>query len=347
MKQLLMTVMAIIMLISCQEGYDDTKEPDNSIAISADDNIADLIEKMVLKDGSFDNIIDRCSEISIKYPYSVRINDELINVRSSEDVVRIKLDYFNSREDIEINYPVTVSYSNYSESVLSNVGALKKIQKRYNGNLIDDDIESIDFIYPVEINLYNKGYQKTEFIVARNDYEMHRVFSAMDDLIVELSFPIVVESLDKERIAINNNNKLENEITDIIESGEEDEGDEVEFSDDDYPYEDLLTIKDWKVLQYIETKNETSLFHSYVFDFKEENTVQVNTGTGTVSGEWEMNINENQKILKIEFDTDEAPLVLLNGDWNIKNNSPVVINMEAESNIPGNRKKIMLEAIDH
>lgn len=346
-KQLLMTVLAIIMLISCQEGYDDTKEPDKSITISANDNIADLIGKMVLKDGSFDNIIDKCSEISIKYPYSVRINDDIVEVRSLEDVERIKLDYFNYREDIKINYPVTASYSDYSESVLSNIGELKKIQKRNNGNLIDDDIECIDFIYPIEINLYNKKYQKSNLIVARNDYEMYKVFGDIDDLIVELNFPIDVESLDKKRVTINNNIKLEKEIKDVVDSyDEESEDDEDELSEEDYPHEELLTLKDWKVLQYVDTKNEASLFHSYVFHFDKDNTVQVNTPTGNISGVWEMDIQGKLKVLRLEFDTEETPLVWLNDDWEIKNNSPMVINMEAESSIHGKKRKMILEVVD-
>ena len=70
-KYFILTLALSIMFISCQEEYVDIEEPDKSITISADDHIADLIFKVVLKDGSFDNIIDRCSEISIKFPYSV------------------------------------------------------------------------------------------------------------------------------------------------------------------------------------------------------------------------------------------------------------------------------------
>ncbi len=344
-KLLLMTVVAITMFVGCQEGYDETEEPDESIAISANDNIVDLIQKVVLKDGSFDNIIDHCSEVSIKYPYSVRINEELIDVRSIEDVESIKLNYFDNRDDIEINYPVALVYSDYSESVISNVGELKKIQKRHNANLVDDDIESIDFIYPIEISMYNRKYQKANVIVVRNDYEMHRVFSNMDDLIVELGFPLVVETLNKERITLENNNKLEKEIKNVVGKGNED--DKFEFGNEDYPHKEVLTVKDWKVLQYIDSKNETSLFYSYVFDFKKDNTVQVNTPTGKVSGVWEIIIHGKQKILKTDFDTEETPLVWLNNSWQIKNNSPMIINMEVESDSHGKNSKFTLEAIEH
>lgn len=338
-KFMLMAFTGLILFVSCQEGYDNIKEPDKSIAISENDNIADLILKVVLKDGSYDNIIDGCSEISIKYPYTIKIGEESITVNSLKDVESVAVNYFSVRNDIEINYPVTVSYSDYSEAVVSSGGQLKSIQKKNNANLIDDDIESIDFVYPIEISLYNKKYQKTDLIVAKTDKDIHKIFRNMNDIIVELNFPLVAKT-KKERLTIDNNISLKKEIDEVKDS--EDEDDKVEFSDDDYPYKSLLTLKKWKVMQYIDNGNKTSLFESFVFDFKKDNTIHVDVGGEIIIGEWELDVSDGIKQLELEFDIDNSPLEFLNEEWKIVNNSSVIINMEAESD---DRKKFIIEEV--
>lgn len=349
-KLAMMVFIGCLLFVSCQEGYDDINEPDSDVAIKGGDDIADLILKMVLKDGSYDNIIDGCSEISIKYPYSVRIDGEKMKVSSLKDVERISVDYFEDRDNIEINYPVTVSYSDYSEELVKNPGQLKSIQAVNNVSLEDDDIESIDFVYPIEMYVYNKRYQKSELKSINSDKEMHKVFRSMSNQIVELDFPLVAESL-KKRVTVGNNRGLKKEIDKVKGLGNE--NDKVTFADEDYPYNSLLTIKDWKVMQYTDKGNKTYLFESFVFDFKDDNTIHVNVGGEIVIGEWELELEDGIKILELEFDIDESPLELLNEEWEIKNNSHVVINMEAGSledmggmDDDGNRS-LKLEAIGH
>ena len=331
-KITLIALSFIVALLSCQKEYTNIDEPDKSTTIIADDNIADLISKMVLKDGSFDNIIDRCSEISIKFPYAVSIEEQLIQISSREDIEEIKQNYFHLRDDIDISYPVTVSFSDYSELVLTNADELEEIQEQYNTTLEDDDIECLNFIYPIEITLYNTLYQSSETVVVTNDYDTYSIFSDMDNLVLEISFPIQIESLNQDTITIHNNDELEDEIEKIIDNC--DEEDEVEFDEEDYPYIDLLTSNTWEVALFSDTTNETSSFNQYIFDFKPDYTIQVQVDTETIYGAWELNIDTIAE-LEIEFDTDETPLIWLNQEWVIKSKSSDLIEMEAESEFEG------------
>jgi hypothetical protein len=327
MKNFLMILAILLMFTSCQEEYVQIDEPDMSKTISADDNIADLIYKIVLKDGSFDNIIDRCSEISIMFPYSIMLDDQLYNINSQEDIDVIMLDYFHLRDDIEINYPVTISYSDYLETVLYNEDELEQIQEQFNTDLIDDDIECIDFVYPIKLTLYNTEYQKTDFIVANNDYDIYNIFNEISGIIIEFDFPITVETRNGDIIVINNNFELESEITSVITNCDED--DDVDFEDDDFPFEDLITSHEWEVSFYSDTTDETSSFNSLILKFNSDYTIQV-SGTETIYGTWELNIGV-ENVLEIEFDTDETPLIWLNDGWIIKNINTSILEMEAES----------------
>lgn len=339
MKNFLMTLAIIIMFTSCQEEYVEIVEPDKSKTISANDNIADLIFKIVLKDGSFDNIIDRCSEISIKFPYSIIIDDQLFNISSLEDIDVIRLDYFHLRDDIEINYPVTISHSDYSETILYNEDELEQIQEQYNTDLIDDDIECIDFVYPIELKLYNTEYQKTDLIVANNDYDIYNIFNEISSLIVEFDFPISLKSLNGDIINITNNSELESEIIRVINVC--DEEDDVDFGEDNFPFEDLITSQNWVVSFYSDTTNETSSFNAYIFNFKLDYTLEVNTGIEIIYGDWEFQLSA-ENVLEIEFDTDVIPIIWLNEGWIIRSYSSSIIEMEAESDFDGYIKKLIL-----
>lgn len=340
MKPILMSILLILALVSCQKEFVDIREPDKSVTITADDPVADLILKVVLKDGSYDNIIDRCSEISIKFPYSILIEDQTYTIDSQEDIDIIKLDHFFERDDIEIVYPITISYRDYSEETLTNEDELDEIQELYNTELSDDDIECLDFIYPIEIALYNAVKQITDVVTVDNDAEMHNIFEDIDELFVEISYPIELELLSGEKISVVNNFQLEDEISQIIDSC--DEEDEVEFSEEDYPYVDLLARGEWSVSFYADTSNETSVFSGYTFNFSSDFTVQANTMAVTISGLWELDVTTDLTILEIDFDTEETHLAWLNDEWKITSAKADRIELEAESDFDGYIKTLHL-----
>ncbi|MBI9064203.1 MAG: hypothetical protein JEZ14_19620 [Marinilabiliaceae bacterium] len=340
--QTLMALGLFLLCISCQKEHVEISEPDKSTAITANDIVAGLILKVALKDGSYDNIIDRCSEISIQFPYSIHVRNEIIEITSVEDIETLKLEYFQFRNSIHIIYPVTVIYSDYSESILTNTGDLHKIQNQYHSKDADADIECIDFIYPIEITLYNTSYQKSDFRTIKSDKDLHEVFHDINDQIIAIQYPIHLETSDGNTFTINDNVELEREISKVENSCNEE--DDEEFSDEDYPYEALLLREEWKILLFKDTTNETSRFRSYGLDFKADKTVQAKSGKEMVYGTWELTINENLKQLKIKFNTDKTPINWLNQEWEITNTNPVIIKMEAESDSEESEKKLILQA---
>lgn len=341
MKHFLKILVFALALTGCQREYEKIDEPDKSQAIRAGDNIVVQIIKVVLKDGSYDNIIDRCSAISIKYPYSVLINDELYQINSLDDIETLYIDYFHYRDDIEIQYPITVTYSDYSESVLYNSDDLEEIQEYYNENLVDDDIECIDFNYPIEITLYNPVYQKADYIIAKNDYMMYNTFRDLAEQIVEIEFPIEVTLSDGNQVTITDNIELENQI--IITENDCDENDDVIFEDEDYPMKEILTSANWKVSLFADTSDQTSSFSSYIIEFQSDFTMVVTNNSETIYGDWAFDIYDNVKILEIELDNNETPLVWLTNGWEILSTNNVEIQMQAESDYDGYTKKLTLQ----
>ncbi len=329
-KLFFIAAMAFVLFAGCQKEYLEVSEPDNDATITATDSVAGLVLKIALKDGSFDNIIDRCSEISINFPYSVRIKNEVLEVSSSEDVQNIKLEYFDLRNEFNLEYPVTVTFSDYTETVLSNKGELRQIQNQHNTTVYDDDIECIDFIYPFEASVYNTQYQKYDQIEIEDDMELYDVFNKINDLVIELKYPIEVKNLGGIITTINNNKELEKKIREEVKAGC-DEEDETEFTDEDYPYSDLIINNEWEIFFYADTIDQSNLFNFYLLDFKNDNTVQAIKGAEVINGTWELIIGQNLTTFKIEFNTDVMPISWLNQNWEIVKTNPVFIEMQAES----------------
>ena len=222
-----MVFAAGMLFYGCQEEYIQITEPDKSAVFSTEDTIAGLILKVTLKDGSFDDIIDKCSGISINFPYEVRIRNEKITVNSQEDIEQIKQTYAQFINAINIQFPVTITLSDYSELTLTNRGDLQKILKEYDKKK-EGRIKCIDFIYPFDVYLYNTEFQKPEYASIRNDKKLHGLLKHKNGILIEIDYPISVELFDGTALTIGNNQELKTKITDAIETC--DDPDEEEFT---------------------------------------------------------------------------------------------------------------------
>lgn len=227
---IIMVILPVAMLLTgCQEEFTEVIEPEANSSFIASDTISDLILKVTLKDGSFDNIIDQCSETSIEFPYSVKLKSELIQISSMEDLEELVQEQTQAGNSFRINYPVTVSYSDYSTEILSSRGELQRIQNRYKHRLKDDDIESIDFVYPIGLSLYDIQFQVPESRLVKSDKEMYGILKGKEGAIIEIGYPVALERFDGAIVEVDNNAALTDAIRNSL--GTYDENDEVEIDE--------------------------------------------------------------------------------------------------------------------
>lgn len=343
--KVIMALMLMMLFVGCQEEYIEITEPDKDTSFTANDTLAELILRVTMKDGSFDNFLDECSAISIKFPYSVQIRNELITITSREDIEDLEEEYLSFRGYIRFNYPVTVIFSDYSESVISNRGELQSIQNQFINEYDEDedeDIECIDFVYPIELSIYNTEFQKPDFVIADSDKDFHGILKKANDLIVEITYPISVELWDESMINIHNNKELENEILNATGKCDDDD----DFNDDYYHDIQLITSGVWSITLYTDTTDETSAFTSFLFEFKPDFTIKAVSDAETFYGTWELDVDDSTKIIEIEFDTDEKPLVWLNDEWEISVLNNDIITMQTESDSDGVIKQLDLSKTD-
>ena len=75
---------------ACQKEYDPIVEVDQGETMTVNSAAASLMAQVVSHDGSYDNIVDRASCFSIRFPYTVSVNGLQVTIDSMEDLQLIE-----------------------------------------------------------------------------------------------------------------------------------------------------------------------------------------------------------------------------------------------------------------
>ncbi|MDH3709712.1 MAG: hypothetical protein OER04_07475 [Cyclobacteriaceae bacterium] len=321
---ILALVLATVWIFTgCQEPIEEVIDPPADAVITANSNVANLLQRVSLNDGSDDNIVDSSSCISLALPFTVNVNGLEIIVDSEDDLDLIEdiFDEFENDDDIlEILFPITVILPDHSEFTIENEDALEDLAEQCDDDE-DDDIECLDFEYPITVSTYDTINQTSSVIVLENDEDLYNLIEDLDeDELVGINFPITVILADSSVIEINNNHELEEIIEDVEDDCDEDDDD---YDDDDDHTADSLIVSDilidgsWIVANYSDSgENETSDYNDFVLDFMENGGVLAVKDNNTIDGTWEEITDDGVQKLVLDFNED-VPFNEFNDDWDI------------------------------
>lgn len=323
-KLIAISVLIVFIFSSCREEATIDIPGTNEPAIKANTALSGLMQRTSLKDGSKDNIIDHANCFSIKLPVTVIANGQEITVNTEDDYDLIE-DIFDEFEDdtdeIEIIFPITIILNNFNEMEITNQSDFDNFRVSCNGeNEHDDDIECLDFQYPINASIYNTTTEQTDRITINNDKEMHDFIEELDeDDVANITFPVIVTLFDETEITITSLDQLEN----VIESAEDDcdEDDDYDYNDDDCTQcteEEILDVltncSDWKVDKLKLDDNELQEnYVDYIFNFGNDNTITVQNGTATFNGTWSSSGMGNNIIVAIDI----SNLSDFNANWRL------------------------------
>ena len=310
-KNLMYTGLFSLALIfnSCQEEFEEIIDVNNQETITANSTTANLIINTSANDGSFDNIVDGASCISINFPYTVEIGGVQITIDSREDLNLIEqiFDEFENDDDIlELIFPIVITLEDFTEITIGNIEDLRELIAECNEGADDDDIECIDFVYPITLFTFNIDRQQTGSFVINSDMELRRFFANLeDDDIISVDFPIALEKFDGTEIVVTNNAELARALE--FAKNECDEDDDNDFNDDDFSLErlDALLIEcPWLVRDIRrDGTNQTDQFFDYLMNFTEDGEVVVRDREGNMlTGTWGTSITDRGVLLDLEFD---------------------------------------------
>ena len=327
MKKFLKQVSWSLLLIgalsftACQEEFEEVNTSDaQGESFMASSNTAVLIEKTAQRDGSFDNIVDGSSCFALNFPYTVNVNGLDITIDSIEDLRLIEeiFDEFDEDVDVlEIFFPITITKADHTEIVINNKEELVELARECIEGGDDDDIECIDFVYPVTFYTFDVNNQQTGQVTVNSDRELKYFLDELeDDDIISIDFPITLIKFDGTEVRVENNAQLAAALE--IAKDECDEDDDNDYNDDDFTLERLehvLVECPWVVLSVErDGVNQSDQYEAYLMNFFESGEVTVKDREGNVlNGTWEVSMMDHYAALNLSFDV----LVDFNLQWKV------------------------------
>nr|WP_299385801.1 hypothetical protein [Allomuricauda sp.] len=343
-------VLMALTFTSCQEEFEDVTGGTENETIQADSSTALLIENTSSNDGSYDNIVDGASCIALKFPYTVEVNGITVTIDSREDLHTIEdiFDEVDIDEDIlEIIFPITITLPDFTEIVLENVEQLRELAAECREGGDDDDIECIDFVYPITLFTFDINEQQTGEVTVENDEQLRRFFKGLeDDDLVSIQFPITLKKYDGTEIVVDSVAELARALE--MAKDECDEDDDDDYNDDDFDEERFdfcLTQCPWKIMEVVRDEvNQTDQYYARIIKFFEGGGVTVTDGSGNVvEGTWSSSFTDRGPLLTLEFETlvdfNLEWLVYEIGDHTIKlyneNGNKIILKQLCEDDEPG------------
>ncbi|MBC8767514.1 hypothetical protein H4O18_05875 [Arenibacter sp. BSSL-BM3] len=294
---------------SCQEEFEELPGEDNQEAILASSSTGQLIQRTSSKDGSYDNIVDGASCFAINFPYVVNVHGLEVEIDAIEDLKLIKqlFDEVEIDDDIvDIVFPITITLSDYTEIKINNREELRERAKECLEGGDDDDIECIDFVYPIVVYSFDINLQQTGNVTVQNDMQLRRYFAERgDDDLLSFDFPITLELYDDTKISVSNNAELAHAIETAKNACDED--DDNDYHDNDFTQERLeeyLVACPWLVREVFRANlDNTDQYFDYVMNFTEDGKVVMKDRIGnSLTGTWITRIAEHRVLLKLEFE---------------------------------------------
>ncbi|XOV92263.1 MAG: DUF4382 domain-containing protein [Bacteroidota bacterium] len=208
-------VLMMLWLASCQKPEEDIQFPGDSEAFTTKSQLGEYVYGISLLDGSGDNIIDNASNLTVKYPVDVRVKGTPYEVQSSGDLDPIQQIYDLNpyvRDFMVIEFPIEVTRSDYSKFIINNQAELDEaITVSYTDQLIDD-VECVDFNYPISLATYDVTNQIAKTLKIEDDQSLFNTLNGIGgNELINFNFPISV-SVNGAPTVISNNAELQQVI---------------------------------------------------------------------------------------------------------------------------------------
>ncbi len=335
-KILFFFLMALSALTGCQKEAEEIILPSPAEAFTANSVVAGLIERTTLVDGSSDNILDSASCASLVLPVTVFVNGQEITVTEEEDLKYVErvLDEFENDDDkVNIIFPVTIVLADHSQVNIQNEDELEIIMDQCTEGGGDDDIECIDFSYPLTLAIYNTNNQVSDIITIDSDTELYEFMDALKESeLISFEFPLVMQLSDGTEITIYNNDELEDAIENA--SNDCDEDDDTDFDDDDIDdsiFIAALLNTPWQINYFFKETDQTDEFANFSFTFNANGTVQATDGVSVVEGTWDSYGDDGGLELVLDLGED-SPFNEIREDWEVIEFNEMSITLKDERN---------------
>ncbi len=287
-------------------------------------NVANLLFRTTLNDGSADNIIDGASCFSVNLPVTVIVNGMELIIQDEAGINTIE-ELFEENDDdediLEIVFPITITFSDYTEETINNQDELATFAATCpEENAEDEDIECVDIVFPVTLSVFNTVMESFDAFMFANDEALNDFIDNLEEEdIVSIEFPVFLVLTDGTELEAMDFAGLEQIISDVQDDCDED--DDNDFNDDDCNdctldllEEVLMSCSNWKVNQFrVNGDNLKNEFDDLSFAFDQDGNVTASSSTETFVGSWSAQGDGNAIFMVLDIPAFAA----FNLSWNL------------------------------
>lgn len=306
----------IFIFFSCQqeelEIIDATKNPET---ITLTSPLAGLVKRVTQTPTGVDNVLDNCSCFRVVLPVTVIVNNQnfLVGTQGDYQVVQNAMNAFSNDDDIvNFIYPITIQFQNSQTQVISNSDMLDDALDDCDDDDGLDEIDCIQFVYPVNINVYDANNQLAQTISIQSNSQFYNfIHNLTSNQFIAFQFPVAIINTNGQTFSLANNQQLLEFIDDSIDNCNSNSGGGSSGSTD---LTTVLTNGSWRITYFFDEVEETSQYNSYIFTFI-SNGNSVATGNQTINGTWNTYMDNGTKKLNLSY--DGLTLDEVEEDWNV------------------------------
>lgn len=257
-----------------------------------------------------DDFIDLCSCFSIKMPYTVYVNNDVVYVESEADYQQVydilhQSDY--DYDGITFLYPITVVYADYHEEELDIFEYMDAVE---TCNGAPAEIACAGFEYPVGIKTYNSQNTLAQSFEVGDKEALYDFLATVDGYdAAALTYPLYFVTPNGSTVAVSDNSVLEQQIDSSIP-----ECDAEYYEEPELVLAEVLDNGNWGIAYFFNEGDVTSAYSQYIFIFNPDMSMIVTGNFPASDGYWDTYATVSQPALTLYSFTDSY-LSALEESW--------------------------------
>jgi len=291
--------------VSCRnEDFQFESSPPEE-TLTPDSNAADLLYRVSLNDGSIDNVLDQANCFTVKLPVDVTVEGNTVTIEDESDFDALETlaeDTDEGLSALELVYPITLIGREYEEIIVVSADALaEQAESCLGDNVVDEDIECVDFVYPITMFLFNATTELFDSVAIQNDSMMNSFINQLnEEQIVNLQFPINVRLSDGTQMELSSQENLEAFIESNIDGCDEDDDNDLDDDDcDDCTEQELnqafAACADLRIEKFIVDGDRLqNQYQGFSFNFRQDGHLIVADADATYFGTWSAEGERNE-----------------------------------------------------
>ena len=326
-------LMSILGFTSCQSEIDNT-QGQNPNTNAANSTTANNFKRTAMYDGSSDDFLDGTSCSSIVLPATARINGIQVSLFSQFDYQQVIsiLASNNMNEDVvELQFPLKVKLSNYSEVTINNQNEYNTLMQTCGSaeSANQDAISGINIDFPISIMTYSLSKVETGSVVIQSEQDLYLYMSTLtSDKLFSINYPISITNSAGAESTISSDVDFQSRINESISAKATMEI----AATNAHKLETILVNGMFKVDSFVDAGvNSATNYAAYTMDFASNLTLAATSSTSsTVSGTYAASSDLNV-LLKLNFNGFTS-LNLLNNTWKVTSFSATTISLQSQTN---------------